>query len=642
MREKTFLHQNLKSSKLAFFRQFGGYYITIGFGALVLESFSKILAAVLPFFTKLQVDQLQANPLRWPWLGSLSQWQVFLVLLAIPLVLDTFRSWLTTWFETSVNTRTRQRLETISERLIWDKLKSFDAGYFENQRNQVILEAGLDGSRTVYGFFRFGRDLFGSVVGVMTIIPIFGLVSWQLLALVVTASILQIVLQRSMQMLSRVDRLALNFIESKTWRVHHAIKYHYYTLRTYQIIDSMIDRYQELVHQRNTVEVQTQQSRDKLSLVEFALNQSLSLGVQAYVGWQVLEGSLSIGTFTMVVAYAVQLNSLFSVLFSRWSEWQELDLNHSKLQFFLNMTGRLKQSEKPTALSNQEKLALSVDDVSFRYPDYSQNERAFFEFMVQKLKVAIHGLKWTWLKSELQDWQELLKEHTRPPEVIQHVSLEFRSGETVALLGRNGAGKTTLTRLLLHHFEPEAGQVVLNGVPIWQLDPDQYFGLFGWLQQQPFILWQFTVRDNLLLGVTQAVSDDELWTWLKKVNLYQVIHDLPKGLDTILGEDTTLSGGQQQLLALLRVLLQQRPILIFDEGSSQLDVERETAVLELIKSQADKALVIFITHRITTARKADRIVVLDAGQVAEQGTHAQLLKKPRGLYRKWWQMQVGG
>jgi ABC-type multidrug transport system fused ATPase/permease subunit len=117
------------------------------------------------------------------------------------------------------------------------------------------------------------------------------------------------------------------------------------------------------------------------------------------------------------------------------------------------------------------------------------------------------------------------------------------------------------------------------------------------------------------------------------------IRTLPKGLDSVVGEDTSFSGGQEQLLAIGRVLIQQRPFVIFDEGSSQLDVEKEFMVLQLLKELRQSAGILFITHRMSVAKKADYIYVMDKGEIVEEGTHAELLDT-KGLYSQFWDMQI--
>jgi ABC-type multidrug transport system fused ATPase/permease subunit len=135
-------------------------------------------------------------------------------------------------------------------------------------------------------------------------------------------------------------------------------------------------------------------------------------------------------------------------------------------------------------------------------------------------------------------------------------------------------------------------------------------------------------------------NQERIKSVLKDLELDGFIDTLPKNLDTIIDEDTSLSGGQKQLLAVARTLLQQRPFLIFDEGSSQLDAEKEFLVMKQLLKVKREAGVLFITHRMSVARKADYIYVIDEGRIVQEGTHSELVDEKNGLYSKFWSLQM--
>jgi len=240
---------------------------------------------------------------------------------------------------------------------------------------------------------------------------------------------------------------------------------------------------------------------------------------------------------------------------------------------------------------------------------------------------------------ELSNYQKLLDEKETGNIILNNVSLQIKKGSIVALLGRNGAGKTTITSLLTHSYEPTSGEVKINNVPLYSYDQNELLQQFGLIHQRPFVLYRFTIKENALFGVRNPVSDDDIWSLFEEIDLAAAIKKFPHGLDTILGEGVGLSGGQEQLLAVARTLLQKRPFLIFDEGMNQLDIEHETKVMNVLKKRTAESGVLFITHRITTARRADYIYMLDEGKIAEAGTHIDLIKQD-DFYANFWHMQV--
>ena len=162
------------------------------------------------------------------------------------------------------------------------------------------------------------------------------------------------------------------------------------------------------------------------------------------------------------------------------------------------------------------------------------------------------------------------------------------------------------------------------------------------ISQDPFILEGiFTIRDNLLLGVTHIPSDDEIWNLLDGFGLAEKFRSLRLWLETPIGWDIDLSGGQRQLLVIIRVILQDRQVLILDEGTSQLDAENELRVMKRLLEKIEKKIIIFITHRLSTIKKADIILCLENGRIGDIGTHSELLGK-ESLYKKLYEMQIGG
>ncbi len=216
-------------------------------------------------------------------------------------------------------------------------------------------------------------------------------------------------------------------------------------------------------------------------------------------------------------------------------------------------------------------------------------------------------------------------EADRPP-ALSDVSFTARKGEVIALVGASGAGKSTLVDLLPRFIDPTSGRILLDGVDLREIRLDALRALTG-IVSQDTVLFNDTVRANVAFGrpdVTQA----QLEAAAKAANALGFIEALPEGWDTNLGErGTRLSGGQRQRLAIARALLSDPPILILDEATSALDVESERLVQEAIDRLLAGRTVFVIAHRLATIQHADRILVLDRGQLVEEGTHLALLAK---------------
>jgi len=227
---------------------------------------------------------------------------------------------------------------------------------------------------------------------------------------------------------------------------------------------------------------------------------------------------------------------------------------------------------------------------------------------------------------------------TRPDAPALHdFSLAIRPRETVAIVGPSGAGKSTLFQLAERFYDPQGGQIRLDGVPLPELDPAHLRARIAMVPQET-VIFAASARDNLRYGNWLA-TDEELWDAARAANAEEFLRKLPQGLDTFMGEGgARLSGGQRQRVAIARALLRRAPLLLLDEATSALDAESEKLVQDALETLMHDRTTIVIAHRLATVRAADRIIVMDEGRIVEEGRHDALVAAD-GLYARLARLQ---
>ena len=218
--------------------------------------------------------------------------------------------------------------------------------------------------------------------------------------------------------------------------------------------------------------------------------------------------------------------------------------------------------------------------------------------------------------------------------MLHDINLDIEPGTTVALVGRSGAGKTTIANLLMRFYTPDSGHLTIDDINLNELKIESLRSQFGVILQDDS-LFSGTIEDNLKFGLLRKVSNEEMVEAAHNANILEFVDLQPLGFKTVLHErGQSLSGGQRQRIAIARMFLRQPKILIMDEPSSALDNESEALIQQALKRLTQGRTTFIIAHRLSTIRNADSIVIIDAGRVAERGTHEELLTL-KGIY---WQL----
>ncbi|OYX26765.1 MAG: ABC transporter [Rhodobacterales bacterium 32-66-7] len=304
---------------------------------------------------------------------------------------------------------------------------------------------------------------------------------------------------------------------------------------------------------------------------------------------------MSVGELIQFVIYAILVAGAVGALSEIWGELQRAAGATERLVELLNTDDSVRDPGQPMRLPRPVRGEIVFDNVSFRYPARPESS-------------ALNG-----------------------------VSLRVNPGETVALVGPSGAGKTTILQLLLRFYDPQSGQITLDGVALTDMARHDFRQAIALVPQDP-VIFAASARDNIRFGRPDA-TDAEVEAAAKAAAAHDFLTALPQGYDSYLGErGVMLSGGQRQRVAIARAILRDAPVLLLDEATSALDAESERAVQAAVETLAQGRTTLVVAHRLATVKQADRIVVFDQGRIVATGTHDALVAEG-GLYARLARLQ---
>ena len=371
-------------------------------------------------------------------------------------------------------------------------------------------------------------------------------------------------------------------------------------VKLYSLGDHFIDRYDE-VAQGYYQETRSLLIRRYLAGFGWgALTIVASSATFLYVALQALRGVISLGQLTIFTQAAQQVQTSFQGLLGGFQSIYEHGLYLSTLYDLLDRHPQISAPDNPTPVRVPFERGIEFRNVTFTYPG-------------------------------------------RSTPALDNVSFQIDLGETIAVVGRNGAGKSTIVKLLGRLYDPQEGQVFIDGVDVREYEPGELRKQFG-MMFQDYAMYQLPVFENIGVGNVQSVSDRAaIESAATRGGANRLIESLPDKYDTILGkwfeEGHQLSGGEWQRIALSRAFMRDAQILILDEPTSALDAEAEYDLFARIKQLAEGRMAIFISHRFSTTRRADRILVLEDAKLIEQGTHAELMAL-NGRYAELFSLQA--
>ncbi|MCW5721593.1 MAG: ABC transporter ATP-binding protein [Devosia sp.] len=373
-------------------------------------------------------------------------------------------------------------------------------------------------------------------------------------------------------------------------------------IKLFGLGDFLIERFRSLAHQIYLENRRVAALRAGWGAVFSAIASLTYYGAYGFIVWRTITGEFTIGDLAFLSGSFLRLNGLFQKILLGFTQIAGQSMYLDDLFSFFEIEPSVLPPAQPKAFPVPIRTGIVFDNVGFRYP-------------------------------ETENW------------VIRHLSFTLSAGETLALVGENGAGKTTIVKLLTRLYDPSEGRITIDGTDLRDMDPRDIHTHIGVIFQD-FIRYSFSARDNIGVGRIEARQEQARIEDAAERSLADaVIARLPKGYDQQLGrlfkQGRDLSGGEWQKIGIARAYMRDAELIILDEPTAALDAKAEAEVFTRFKGLASGKTAVIISHRFSTVRMADRILVLDNGAILEAGSHEQLLAK-KGRYAELFELQAAG
>lgn len=574
-----------KNKSLNTFLKYSFKYKWAMFAVIIMSTISSAMGAVPAWLSKYLIDDVLVNKNA-----------RMMVLVIVGIFVATITKVLTGYFASISSNYVTETIKRDIKIDVYTHLQHLPMSYFKQHKLGDIM-ARLSGDSATLG--RIGFIIFDMFKEFLTVVALtFRMFQVDfilaLIALIVMPLMIRVVkkytkkIRKSGRIRQDTSGAVASFIQETLSGV--------FVIKAFNNSDDMVERYKEISMDEFQKSYRSTKIKAKVSPINEVITTIMVLLVASYGGYQIL------------VAKTMSAGDLISFVTA-------LGLMSQPLKRLVNKNNDLQE-----ALPSADRV-IEILDVPVEQDHYGEEK---------ELNGKIETMSFNNVSFHYDDSPEL---------ILKNINLDVKAGEVVAFVGKSGSGKTTLVNLIPRFFEVSEGNIEINGINIKNLSLKKYRDYIGVVPQESF-LFSGTVYDNIAFGKA-GVTEEDIVKAAKMANAYNFIMELPNQFKTEVGErGTMLSGGQKQRIAIARALIQNPEIMILDEATSALDTESERLVQDALDKLMVNRTTFVIAHRLSTIINADKIVVMENGEIKEVGNHQELLKL-NGLYRHLYEIQFG-
>ena len=582
MKEKLGIFKN---KSLNTFLRYSFKYKWVMLAVIVMSTISSAMGAVPAWLSKYLIDDVLVNKNA-----------RMMVLVIIGIFVATITKVLTGYFASISSNYVTETIKRDIKIDVYTHLQHLPMSYFKQNKLGDIM-ARLSGDSATLG--RIGFIIFDMFKEFLTVIALtFRMFQVDFILALISLIVMPLIIntvKKYTKKIRKSGRIRQDTSGAVTAFIQETLS-GVFVIKAFNNSDDMIERYKEISMDEFQKSYKSTKIKAKVSPINEVITTIMVLLVASYGGYQIL------------VAKTMSAGDLISFVTA-------LGLMSQPLKRLVNKNNDLQE-----ALPSADRV-IEILDVPVEQDHYGDEK---------ELNGKIETMSFNNVSFHYDDSPEL---------ILKNINLDVKAGEVVAFVGKSGSGKTTLVNLIPRFFEASEGNIEVNGINIKNLSLKKYRDYIGVVPQESF-LFSGTIYDNIAFGKT-GVTEEDIIKAAKMANAYNFIMELPNQFKTEVGErGTMLSGGQKQRIAIARALIQNPEIMILDEATSALDTESERLVQDALDKLMANRTTFVIAHRLSTIINADKIVVMENGEIKEIGNHKELLRL-NGLYRHLYEIQFG-
>lgn len=582
MKEKLGIFKN---KSLNTFLRYSFKYKWVMLAVIVMSTISSAMGAVPAWLSKYLIDDVLVNKNA-----------RMMVLVIIGIFVATITKVLTGYFASISSNYVTETIKRDIKIDVYTHLQHLPMSYFKQNKLGDIM-ARLSGDSATLG--RIGFIIFDMFKEFLTVVALtFRMFQVDFILALISLIVMPLIIntvKKYTKKIRKSGRIRQDTSGAVTAFIQETLS-GVFVIKAFNNSDDMIERYKEISMDEFQKSYKSTKIKAKVSPINEVITTIMVLLVASYGGYQIL------------VAKTMSAGDLISFVTA-------LGLMSQPLKRLVNKNNDLQE-----ALPSADRV-IEILDVPVEQDHYGEEK---------ELNGKIETMSFNNVSFHYDDSPEL---------ILKNINLDIKAGEVVAFVGKSGSGKTTLVNLIPRFFEASEGNIEVNGINIKNLSLKKYRDYIGVVPQESF-LFSGTIYDNIAFGKT-GVTEEDIIKAAKMANAYNFIMELPNQFKTEVGErGTMLSGGQKQRIAIARALIQNPEIMILDEATSALDTESERLVQDALDKLMVNRTTFVIAHRLSTIINADKIVVMENGEIKEIGNHKELLRL-NGLYRHLYEIQFG-